>query len=502
MREALVIFRKDVKHLWPVGITVSALVVLHGWFDLRMEQSYLKTINGRVYNAEPFLLFLAWWCLAGMLVQQERTAGDRQYWLTRPISRISLLAAKALSLVIFISMPSFLSQTVVLILTGFSPAHYLGALLWNQMLLFLYFPAAAAVAAVTRNFRQYAITSLATGAILLFLLIFSANEEGGQWGGFDWVRDGAVSLVFLSAMAAVLAVMYTSRRTLVARLIGGIGLFVFLLLMVANFGWRQAFAVTAALAGSPDEAARRIQVTFDASAGSAVPQPESVRHAVRVAIPVRVAGIPPGRQLMSERVSIAIRTPGATTWKTGWRYRNELAKRTVWRNSNDWLQEDGPYWLSFDLPTAYFERVKDKPASLLVNIALSEFTDPAVTELPIRPREYPVPGVGHCGVETIVAYTRVSCVAPFERRVATDFRIQPHNGGQRWETSGCCTVSYGPLKVDGNFSVWSDAGSIPSGPEQLLPDDQVAVEVRRPLSHFEREIEIRDIRLARYGGRQ
>jgi len=125
-----------------------------------------------------------------------------------------------------------------------------------------------------------------------------------------------------------------------------------------------------------------------------------------------------------------------------------------------------------------------------------------VTELPIRPREYPVPGAGHCGVETIVAYTTVSCVAPFERRVATDFRMLPHNGGQRWETSGCCTVSYGPLKVDGNFSVWSEVGSIPSGPEQLLPDDQVAVEVRRPLSHFEREIAIGDIRLARYGGRQ
>ena len=78
MREALVIFRKDVKHLWPLGIAVSAIVAFHGWIDLRYEYSYLKTINTPLYDKEPWVLFLAWWCLVGVLIQQERTVGHRQ----------------------------------------------------------------------------------------------------------------------------------------------------------------------------------------------------------------------------------------------------------------------------------------------------------------------------------------------------------------------------------------------------------------------------------------
>jgi hypothetical protein len=48
MREALIIFRKDVKHLWPLGVAVSAIVILHGWIDLRLEYAYLKTMNTRL----------------------------------------------------------------------------------------------------------------------------------------------------------------------------------------------------------------------------------------------------------------------------------------------------------------------------------------------------------------------------------------------------------------------------------------------------------------------
>lgn len=427
--------------------------------------------------------------------------GDSAYWLTRPISRVSLLGSKALFLALFLSAPSFLVQTAVLAITGFSPAHHLGSLLWNQALLFLYFPAAAAVAAITPNFRGYALASLATAAVSLSLLIYSANQEGGQWGGFDWIRDGVISLIFLAAMAAVVMVMYTSRRALAARLIAAGGVCVLLLLMVTNIGWRQAFAVTSALAGAPDEATRRIRMNFDAAATPAV---RRGRHdeGLRVAVPVRVTAIPPGRQLISERISVTIQAPGAPAWRSSWREQNELAARTAWRDSDAWIAADGQYWLSFDIPTVYFEILKEKPTTLRANIALSEFTNPLVTKLPIQPREYPVASVGRCSLDTIVAYTMISCVTPFERRVATDFLIQPHKGGPDWKSSGCCTISYGPIGFDGKFSVWSEVGSMPSGPNHLWPEDEVTVEVRRPLSHFEREMEIDGIRLPQFGVRQ
>ena len=70
-------------------------------------------------------------------------------------------------------------------------------------------------------------------------------------------------LIFLIAMAAVLAVQYTSRDTVLARTIGGVGISVCLVFLVANIGWRQAFALTSAVSGAPAEATR-IRVTFDA----------------------------------------------------------------------------------------------------------------------------------------------------------------------------------------------------------------------------------------------
>ena len=36
---------------------------------------------------------------------------------------------------------------------------------------------------------HYAVTSLAVFAISFFLLMYSANREGSQWGGVQWVRD-------------------------------------------------------------------------------------------------------------------------------------------------------------------------------------------------------------------------------------------------------------------------------------------------------------------------
>jgi hypothetical protein len=140
--------------------------------------------------------------------------------------------------------------------------------------------------------------------------------------------------------------------------------------------------------------------------------------------------------------------------------------------------------------------VKDRSAKLRIAIALSEFTTPAITRLPARPRQYPVPGVGHCSLDTIYkTTTRVSCVAPFEPKSAVDFLIQSHTGGKPWP-SFRCAVWYAPIGTLGSFSAWTEAGSMSA--EYLSPKDAVSIEMRRPVSFFEREISIADIQLSPY----
>jgi hypothetical protein len=416
MREALVIFRKDVKHLWPLGVAVSALVILHGWFDLRMEHSFLPTINMRVHEYEPWLLFLGWWCLVAILVQQERTVGDRQYWLTRPISRAALFGAKGLFLVVFICVPSFLAQTAVLAATGFSVAEHFTALAWNQVLIFCYFVMAGAFAAVTRSFRLFAVTSLAVIAAFMFVDVWRVNTDGGQWEGVEWAREAGSQVVILAAAAMVLGLQYTARRTALSRSILGAGIVVMSLLLWTDW-WHAAFALTSAVKGRPDEASQEVRVAFDETASPPPAPNRPLYHLpgpVRIAVPVRVTGVPRGRELSSERVSVILQGLGGATWNSGWRVSSLLSDHTSWRNSDEWLRDDGAYWLSFDVPTAYFERVKDEPVRVLAAAALTEFTGPAVTDLPAKPRQFPVPGVGHCSLDTIhQAFTMVSCVVTF-----------------------------------------------------------------------------------------
>lgn len=208
MRQALTIFRKDLKHLWPLAAGMVAILALHGWVDFRMHSGYLKVMNTRFFSLEPVFALFAWWCLAGVVVQQESLPGDRQYWLTRPINRKAILAAKALFLVAFVSLPNFLAQTVVLAAAGFPPANYLGALLYNQAFICGYLVLAAAVAAVTRRFREYLAASVALGVVVVvFMNGLTSRGDWGQ-GGVEWVRDTAFHLDWLLGGFAVLALQY------------------------------------------------------------------------------------------------------------------------------------------------------------------------------------------------------------------------------------------------------------------------------------------------------
>jgi hypothetical protein len=500
MTEALRIFRKDVRHLWPMALVTIVVIALFGGRDFQLAHGFLKVYNSRFGTAEPFVVLIAWWCLAGIVVQQESLVGDRQFWLTRPISRGSILAAKIFFLLAFVSLPSLAAQSVVLAVTGFSPLAWLPSLLFNQVLIATYFGPPLSVAVVTRNFRDYCFASVSAFAVVFFSLESFVRIDENQWGGVEWARDLVVQLTCLTLGVAVLTIQYRSRRTTLARVV--IGFFAAILALFPAFGgWRQAFALTAALAREP-QAGARVRIAFDPAGGP----PSHIETLAgeqtpraRVAFPVQLAGIPPGRQLSSERVSATIQAPGSS-WTSGWTYSNEVAGRTVWRNIDDWLAQDGRYWLSVSIPAAWYQKTKEQPVDLYVRVAFSLFSDPQATMLPPRPQMYFVPDVGLCTMETITQSPNplLGALMPFQRHVAAEARVQPRDGGAAWRASSCCMMSYAPVPAAGTFSVWADTGFMPAGPEHFLPDDMVSIATRRPLAHFERDIEIRQIRLARY----
>ena len=62
------------------------------------------------------------------VIHEERLIGHEQYWLTRPYTWKNLVAAKALFPVVFVSLPLFVCQYIILAAIRSVPANWVAAL--------------------------------------------------------------------------------------------------------------------------------------------------------------------------------------------------------------------------------------------------------------------------------------------------------------------------------------------------------------------------------------
>jgi hypothetical protein len=116
MRQAIHIFKKDVRHLWP-EITVTLLVAAAFAFLGAGGARFLSDPGASRNLARQMLLFLlpvAWWILIARVIHAEPLPGDRQFWTTRPYDWKSLLGAKALFILGFVNLPLLISDVVIL----------------------------------------------------------------------------------------------------------------------------------------------------------------------------------------------------------------------------------------------------------------------------------------------------------------------------------------------------------------------------------------------------
>src|SRR5580700_7990848 len=118
MNRILHIFRKDAIRLWPQASVFWALLAANAC----VERWYPRAAP----NQQTILIFLvllaptACSVLLIALIHEERLVGDRQYWLSRPIARRELVAAKILFTLVLVNLPVFLYQAVMVV-TGLLP---------------------------------------------------------------------------------------------------------------------------------------------------------------------------------------------------------------------------------------------------------------------------------------------------------------------------------------------------------------------------------------------
>ena len=183
MRQVLTVFRKDVRRFRPHLAGFLGLMAIFGWLDAVLPQR-------REFQAFPFffeiLFLIAGWYLTVMIVHQEALPGDRQYWLTRPISWSSLMLAKLLFVAVFFNLPVLACNLAALLANGLSPFAYAAPLLARQaLLILLLILPAMAMAAATRDIGQFAIAIF--GAFIVVLVI--RLESSGFPASTNWAAS-------------------------------------------------------------------------------------------------------------------------------------------------------------------------------------------------------------------------------------------------------------------------------------------------------------------------
>jgi hypothetical protein len=248
MRLAGHIARKDVRALaWPVAVWLMFLLVT-AWLQLRLEwqpelaspaaaADWMRTVRSvailaGVIGASATAL------LAGALVLEDRVAGRRAFWLTRPIAGRHMLAGKLLGAAILL-----VGAPVVALVPGWLVAGFGGIELGRAVLGGLAGQAALALlamglAVLTANLGQHALAVLAAtvlGELGLFAL-------PAMWPGAREVpaalESQAVLILALVAGAALVSLLsqYTTRRRAIGWCAWGLAL---VAVVAVRLGWER-----------------------------------------------------------------------------------------------------------------------------------------------------------------------------------------------------------------------------------------------------------------------
>ena len=109
MRQALHIFKKDIRHHFPEILLSLTLLAAYVWNEPK-EWIARELSENRLHN---FLtggltvgVVVSWCILVVRVVQGESLVGDRQFWVTKPYDRKKLLSSKLLFMLAFIGLPN------------------------------------------------------------------------------------------------------------------------------------------------------------------------------------------------------------------------------------------------------------------------------------------------------------------------------------------------------------------------------------------------------------
>ena len=330
------------------------------------------------------LLFASWVVLIMRLVHGERLAGLNQFWTTRPYVWTSLLAEKAIFVLLFVYAPMLLSQIFLLYRGGFAIGPDAWALMHNLLLFTSTFVLPmVGIAVVTTSFAQATIVLLGIAAgvagvytAMVFLGEHSAYLAVPRYSPtFAAPLETAIWIVFL---AAVLLVQYRGRDTRKAiALLGSAAVLLFFLSMT--------------LAGSAAASAGYATVVDPPTVASIVPGdpsevklnlPRNPRTAV-YRIPEQFSNIAPGTSFVRWAERFTLTAANGYTWTSNWRMDLSMLAPKGSREA-------------IDIPWDVHDRLAGWPVDLRMEYLVTQYENQPPYTIPVSREYQAVPGLGYC----------------------------------------------------------------------------------------------------------
>jgi hypothetical protein len=454
MRQALHIFKKDVRYLWyEIAVTLGlvVMIVFYPWLE--------------------FIVPIAWCNLAARLIYAEPLPGDRLFWVTRPYSWKSLLAAKALFILVFVNLPMIVADIIILAKNGFRVFENLPGVVWSQVLITSAFVLPIVVlATITTRLVQLVLAGLVL--VLLPISPLWQVSQASDWQGLEWILHSLLLATFVFAGAIIIVRQYKLRRTAIARTLTA-GTLLLVALEFVFFPWDTAFAAQSWFSKLRIDPAS-VHVALDPGRGILPQKMWAGANFIWIHFPIRITGLAEGVDTRADAVLITTEAPGDGS-RTG------ILHGTLFSDGGD------KFRLAFQMPSSSFERMKSQPVTIRTSFYLTLLGKPKATTVPGNNQRIDVPGVGRCAVLTDPRL--LHCLSAF-RDPGGSFSLTPASGNLFMVAR---PISYSPYPADLAVS------PIFQGMHNLNgARDSVVIVSEEPLAHFRKDAEFRDIWLTEF----
>ncbi len=461
MNQALHILRKDLRRFW-IDIAVSLVLLaiycryeIRSWkgigavaYDVASRFFLDSSILGGLVH---FLIPVAWALLVVRVVQEESPVGDRQFWVTRPYRWFQLLAAKLLFVLICINLPLFIADLFLLGMAGFSPASYIGGLLWMQLLILLILVLPAAVlASVTATVFQ---VGLAFVLGVLYSIAASAidatipNSNSTLTSGFESLQLA----LLIVAMIAIILVQYARPRTAFSRLVI-VGLGIVLIVISAVTPYRLLIDRNYPRLNGEQPPARF--ALLPPQQPSSQPVFSADTQLVPIVLHAAVSDVADDAAVQLNGVRVTVDLPDGTHWNSNW----VSAHETLHPESRE-------AQLSFNVSRSFYDRWRDANVNVHLTYAGSVYRENGRRDLTVPAGEFFLPGVGFCNaVSQLTCRTALKPPAYVLVRMRVDQSTCPWNQLQP-EESAPGLVAWGDHHSD--FNQPAEPGITPIVPVQL-----------------------------------